>query len=625
MKPVSLLLYTGFIVFLYMGIYALRLDYRARQNIVFFLLCISLAWWSFTFSLLFYAPLEDAEKAWFWFKLSYPGWMVAASIILHFCLTITGKEESLGKWFFPVVYLPGFIFLGAAYMGQLTDIAYSPLYGWGGGGSSHNLPVFLFFVMYYMGYMIWGNVIVARWGKNSALQKEKMQARMIVSCSVISITLIFLVGTLLPNLGIHIIPRVPSLMALVWVYGMWHAITKYRLMVFTPAIAAEEIIENIRDLLILVDPRGNIISINRHSERILGYKQEELAGRPVSVIIPDLPELADDMEKMLKKEIIHYKRAISYKTSNNKDVPVRLYATAIQDSMGDIAGFIFVAQDLRETKLLKKEIDERERIQEELIRSNIKLKEMDRIKTEFLSTVSHELKTPLTSIFGFTKIIKKRFEDIIEPCLDITGKKAARASRQMKDNMNIVIGEGERLTALINDVLDLTKMEAGKTAFREEDLYMEEVIERAVHVSSSLIEEKELKLLMDIQPNLPPVTGDQDRLIQVMLNIISNAVKFTEEGTITCRAVLSENDELKVSVTDTGIGINKENLEAVFDKFRQLGDLMIDKPTGTGLGLSICKEIIERHGGRIWAESVPGAGSTFSFTIPVKQEDRGFF
>lgn len=255
-----------------------------------------------------------------------------------------------------------------------------------------------------------------------------------------------------------------------------------------------------------------------------------------------------------------------------------------------------------------------------------KEKEIDSMKTDFISTVSHELRTPLTSVLGFAKIIKRRLNNEIFPHVKTEDKKIQRIINQVDDNIGIIISEGERLTKLINDVLDIAKMEAGKIEWKKEALSAGEIIERAATATSALFEQKGLRLVKDIEDGLPEITGDKDRLTQVMINLISNAVKFTDKGAITCRArkVWSEKEELldfvEISVIDTGVGIAKEDNWKVFEKFKQVGDVLTDKPTGTGLGLPICKQIVEHHGGRIWVESEHGRGSTFSFTLPVRRE-----
>jgi GAF domain-containing protein/CheY-like chemotaxis protein len=238
-------------------------------------------------------------------------------------------------------------------------------------------------------------------------------------------------------------------------------------------------------------------------------------------------------------------------------------------------------------------------------------------KSAFLSTVSHELRTPLTSVLGFAKIIRKRLDEKIFPTVE-KSPKAQKTISQISENLNVVVSEGERLTHLINDVLDLAKIEAGKMEWNMEEVALAEVAERAVAATAALFENKNLDLEKNIQVDLPPITGDRDKLIQVMVNLISNSVKFTPKGKVSCKVSRKKN-EIIVSVSDTGIGIAPEDHSAVFEQFKQVGDTLTDKPKGTGLGLPICKEIIEHHGGRIWVESELGNGSTFSFALPVTE------
>ncbi len=243
--------------------------------------------------------------------------------------------------------------------------------------------------------------------------------------------------------------------------------------------------------------------------------------------------------------------------------------------------------------------------------------EADAAKSSFLSTVSHELRTPLTSVLGFAKIIQRRLEERIFPLVPEDDKKIAQTKKQVSDNLQVVVSEGERLTKLIDDVLDLAKIEAGKFTWNMTKLSVGEVIDRAVAATSSLFEVKKLELVKQIDDNIPVVTGDQDRLIQVVINLLSNAVKFTDAGSIVCRAQVKQG-EIVVSVRDSGIGIKPEDQPKVFEKFKQVGDTLTDKPKGTGLGLPISKEIVEYHGGKIWVESELGKGSTFSFSLPLE-------
>ena len=193
----------------------------------------------------------------------------------------------------------------------------------------------------------------------------------------------------------------------------------------------------------------------------------------------------------------------------------------------------------------------------------------------------------------------------------------------MEDNLKVVVSEGERLTKLIDDVLDLAKIEAGKLEWHMEPVAVADIIERATAATSSLFEQKGLKAgEVEIAPGLPTVTGDRDRLIQVVINLISNAVKFTDAGSVTCRAV-RRGEQLVVSVSDTGMGISPADQPKVFERFKQVGDTLTDKPKGTGLGLPICREIVEHHGGRIWVESETREGQHLLVLAAARGRRRG--
>lgn len=263
-------------------------------------------------------------------------------------------------------------------------------------------------------------------------------------------------------------------------------------------------------------------------------------------------------------------------------------------------------------KMLEESVAERTH---ELAIAKQEAEQASEAKSIFLSTVSHELRTPLTSIIGFTKLNKKSLSEKIRPAIDSHNFRAIKAVDQLDHNLDIVTTEGERLTTLINDLLDLAKIEAGKVEWKMEEVRPEEIIEQAVSSTAILFKEKKLPLHKKIDDNLSNIKADKDRIIQVIINLLSNAVKFTDEGGVFLKAS-QKNGNLLVSIEDTGKGIAFEDLPKVFEKFKQVGDNITDKPQGTGLGLPICKEIIDYHKGEIWVESEEGKGSTFSFLIP---------
>jgi signal transduction histidine kinase len=253
----------------------------------------------------------------------------------------------------------------------------------------------------------------------------------------------------------------------------------------------------------------------------------------------------------------------------------------------------------------------------EMEQANKQLKQLERLKSGFLSSVSHELRTPLTSIRGFAKLIARDFNRCFRPGRD--SELEPKALRLLR-NLTIVEKESERLTRLINDVLDLSRIESGKMPWRDETLNVAEVVADAVMAVEGRLENRPgVHLRLELPRQLPAVVADRDRILQVLINLLDNALKFTEEGYVLVEAGISEDGMLMVCVEDTGPGVSAEEAEKVFDKFHQHDrkDTLKDKPMGTGLGLAICRHIVDRHGGRIWMEPGRERGSVFCFTLPV--------
>jgi signal transduction histidine kinase len=236
--------------------------------------------------------------------------------------------------------------------------------------------------------------------------------------------------------------------------------------------------------------------------------------------------------------------------------------------------------------------------------------------SEFVANASHELRTPLTHIYGFAKGCMKDLHRYIFPKVEAADRRTQRALDEVTESLEIIVDEGERMSNLIKDMLDLAKIEAGKLEWDMRPLSVVALIERATATTAYLFDQKKLKLTKDYETDLPEVVGDWDSLIRVMLNLLSNAVKFTDQGSVTCRA-RERDGEIVVRVIDTGIGIAPADHARIFEQFAQAGDPRTGRSRGTGLGLPISKQIVEHHGGRIWVESELGKGSTFSFTLPV--------
>lgn len=262
------------------------------------------------------------------------------------------------------------------------------------------------------------------------------------------------------------------------------------------------------------------------------------------------------------------------------------------------------------------DITSRKRAEQAMLEAKEMAETTSRLMSEFLDMVSHELRTPMTSVQGFAKLIDKTVGNHFEPLAEGDVRLAKQVGR-IRGNLGIIISESDRLTELINDHLDLSKLESGRVEWRNEKILPQELVERARAATHSLFHDDAVDLMVEVEKGLPQFNGDSDRLLQVLINLISNAVKFTPEGDVTCGVTRRDND-LLFCVADTGIGVPEDQHELIFSKFSQLQTRKSGKPSGTGLGLPISREIISHHGGEIWVESQPGHGSRFCFSVPIK-------
>jgi signal transduction histidine kinase len=244
---------------------------------------------------------------------------------------------------------------------------------------------------------------------------------------------------------------------------------------------------------------------------------------------------------------------------------------------------------------------------DELGRLYQQLEAASRHKSQFLANMSHELRTPLNAILGYTELVLDEIYGAVP--------------EKIRDVLERVQQSGKHLLGLINAVLDLSRIEAGRLTLTLADYAMQEVVQTVFVAVESLAAEKRLALKINMSPDLPPGCGDAQRLSQVLLNLVGNAIKFTEVGEVSVR-VTAADGVFMIAVSDTGPGIAEADQQKIFEEFQQADGTSTRKQGGTGLGLAIAKKIIDMHGGRIWVESRPGQGSTFWFTLPVRVEQQ---
>jgi Na+/proline symporter/nitrogen-specific signal transduction histidine kinase len=344
-----------------------------------------------------------------------------------------------------------------------------------------------------------------------------------------------------------------------------------------------------------------------------------------------IPALRSLLERFLGKQRVEEslstfaeKHRIEWRQASTTDAALVSYAEKLlAGAIGSASARVMVASVVKEEPLGRQEVmnildetrqvliysRELEKATGELKAANERLKELDKLKDEFISTITHELRTPLTSVRALAEILHANPDIPLDQHQQFSG---------------IIIKESERLSRLINNVLDFQKIESGRTHFRSEVVNLSAIIREAAAATQQLLAGKSVALAIDLPEHVPSIVGDRDRLIQVMVNLISNAEKFCARGRgrIDIRLTVEEK-HLKVAVQDNGIGIEPEDQEIIFKEFRQVKNAAWGRPSGTGVGLTICRSIIDHHRGSIWVESEPGQGATFFFTLPLA-EDAGW-
>ncbi len=381
------------------------------------------------------------------------------------------------------------------------------------------------------------------------------------------------------------------------------------------------IINSMNDTLIVIDLSGTIKTVNRATCKLLGYCEEELIGSSIQkVLIPkeDLPSSSSVFQELKQRNGLANVET-AYWSKENQRIPVLFSGAVMRGNDAKTEGWVCVALD----------ITARKKSEDELRQAKNAAEKANRAKSEFLANMSHELRTPLNHIIGFTELV-------VDP-------QTGNLNSLQEEYLNDVLHSSRHLLALINDILDISKLEAGKWELEFSEINLSNLLENSLVMvkEKALKHQIQLKMSADGIPEL--IRADERKLKQVLYNLLSNAVKFAPDGgavVLSARALSyrqnrwmakemevtgvpfqpTPSDWVEISIQDTGIGIKQEDLERIFKPFEQ-GDISISrKYQGTGLGLSLSLQIVELHGGKIWAESEgPGKGSTFRFLIPNRK------
>ncbi|WP_321504452.1 ATP-binding protein [uncultured Methanoregula sp.] len=369
------------------------------------------------------------------------------------------------------------------------------------------------------------------------------------------------------------------------------------------------LVENLPDIIAIYDRGGIIRFANQAGLNILRSSESKVIGEPILSFVADYQQ--GEVEQKMRARLSGARfppYEVDIRVSGKKIITAILQAVPIRYKnepvvlvlMTDITDRKQAEQKILEAHAgLEKKVLERTR---ELALAKESAESADRLKSAFLATMSHELRTPLNSIIGFSGILLQEL--------------AGPLNEEQQKQLGMVSDSAEHLLALINDVLDLSKIEAGELRIANEPFDLRPLIEKVVRTVRPMAEAKGLGLEIVIAPEVRAVRADSRRVEQVLLNLLSNAIKFTEHGQIRIACAV-QGDEARISVTDTGIGIKSEDLDKLFRPFTQVETGLTRQYEGTGLGLAISKKLVTLMGGTIRVDSEPGIGSTFSFTVPV--------
>jgi PAS domain S-box-containing protein len=347
----------------------------------------------------------------------------------------------------------------------------------------------------------------------------------------------------------------------------------------------DAIIQHMADGLLMLDQEGTVVSCNPALATMLGIPEQEIVGQSIAGSGTDsrlqaVCGVASDStvadEAGMPAQRVEIPR-VDPGGSLLRPRTLRIHTTAVMDEANQPLGEVRVVHDVT------------------------KEREVEEMREEFLSIASHELRTPLFSMQGFVGLILDDQVPDVET---------------QREFLRIVYRQTERLAALATNLLDLSRLNVGKLELRSETVQLLDVVKQATQTLQALAHGKQITLTVDLPPDLPTITGDQTWLEHVVTNLVDNAIKFSPEGGQVAVGASQSDGEILVEVRDTGVGIPPESLDQIFEKFYRVPDETGERPEGTGLGLHIAREIVEAHGGRIWAESAPGEGSVFRFVLP---------
>ena len=579
------------------------------------------AWWAFL-SVIHRVSPELSTKI-LLAKIQYLGILTVPLALLVFVLQYTGREKWVNGRNLALLSIFPLVTIALVWTNEVHQLIWTRVrLDFSGpiviGVYSHG-PWFWAQITFSYLLLLTGTVLLIQTFIHSQRLYRMQILIMLTGMAVPWLTNVLYITRLSPWPNLDLTPIAFNITGLVLAWGMF----RFHISDVIP-VARETVLENIPDGVFVLDMHNRVVGLNLAAQNILDLHNSEVIGQPASQVFVGWSDFIESYRDATKT----HSEIILGGGDSQRNFNLRI--SPLKDNLNRVIGRLITLHDFTERKQEEEELRKhREHLEELVEERTAELKESterlrvakdaaeaaNRAKSNFLSSMSHELRTPLNAVIGFSEVLRDRY--------------FGELNKKQAEYVNDILESGKHLLFLINDILDISNIEAGEVQFEPS----KENIKKLLENSLSMIREKCVRLGINISTNIAQdlegleITADKQKLKQVMFNLLSNAVKFTPHGgTVTIEAKrvsgsdqLTTGDFIEISVADTGIGIAPENQEKIFDDFYQIKGDLRDKTPGTGLGLPLTKRLIEMHGGRIWVESKgEGKGSRFSFVLPIK-------